>query len=139
MAERTTPTLLQSTALGGAAAVWAVNFLHPLELIKTRVQVSQSGILQTCSSTLRNEGLMAFWKGIPFAYGREGSYTAIRLGAYAPVRDAIGAGSPNAPLYLKFAAGALTGGVGSIAVSLFGRFSFVLLLIIFVKTFVVES
>jgi hypothetical protein len=103
-----------------------------------RSGIAESGILQTCSSTLRNEGLMAFWKGIPFAYGREGSYTAIRLGAYAPVRDAIGAGSPNAPLYLKFAAGALMGGVGSIAGSLSGRSSFIPLLV-FVKTVVVES
>ena len=44
-----------------------------------------------------------------------GSYTAIRLGAYAPVRDALGASSPDAPFYLKFLAGALTGGVGSVA------------------------
>ena len=35
--------------------------------------------------------------------------------AYAPVRDAIGAGAPNAPIYMKFFAGALTGAIGSIA------------------------
>ena len=87
------PSLLQSTALGGTAAMFAVNFTHPIELVKTRVQVSQDGLLRTCTSTLRNEGVTAFWKGIPWAYCREGSYTAIRLGAYAPVRDAIGAGS----------------------------------------------
>ena len=89
------PTLLQSTALGGSAAMFAVNFTHPIELVKTRVQVSSDGLLRTCSSTMRNEGIAAFWKGIPWAYCREGSYTAIRLGAYAPVRDAIGAGSPG--------------------------------------------
>ena len=32
----------------------------------------------------------------------------------APVRDMIGAGSPDAPFYMKFLAGAITGGVGSI-------------------------
>ena len=109
------PSLLQSTALGGSAAMFAVNFTHPIELVKTRVQVSQDGLLRTFSSTLRNEGVAAFWKGIPWAYCREGSYTAIRLGAYAPVRYAIGAGAPNAPWYMKFFAGAITGAVGSVA------------------------
>ncbi|KAL3787485.1 hypothetical protein HJC23_001135 [Cyclotella cryptica] len=109
------PTLLQSTVLGGTAAMFAVNFTHPIELVKTRVQVSNEGILSTCTSTMRHEGLSAFWKGIPWAYCREGSYTAIRLGAYAPVRDAIGAGSPDAPASMKFLAGAITGAVGSIA------------------------
>lgn len=109
------PSLLQSTALGGTAAMFAVNFTHPIELVKTRVQVSQEGLAKTFTSTLRNEGVAAFWKGIPWAYCREGSYTSIRLGAYAPVRDAIGAGAPNAPGYMKFLAGAMTGAVGSVA------------------------
>eukprot|EP00429_Kryptoperidinium_foliaceum_P004348 CAMPEP_0176018266 /NCGR_PEP_ID=MMETSP0120_2-20121206/8789_1 /TAXON_ID=160619 /ORGANISM="Kryptoperidinium foliaceum, Strain CCMP 1326" /LENGTH=261 /DNA_ID=CAMNT_0017351311 /DNA_START=97 /DNA_END=879 /DNA_ORIENTATION=- len=115
MAELSKPTLLMSTFLGGTAAIFAVNFTHPLDLIKTRVQVSQDGIIQTCSNTMRNEGVLAFWKGVPWAYLREGSYTAIRLGAYAPVRDAIGAGAPDAPWYMKFLAGALTGAIGSVA------------------------
>jgi hypothetical protein len=115
MAQIKKPSLLQSTALGGTAAMFAVNFTHPIELVKTRVQVSNDGLLQTCSSTMRNEGVAGFWKGIPWAYCREGSYTAIRLGAYAPVRDAIGAGAPNAPVYMKFFAGAITGAVGSVA------------------------
>ena len=33
--------------------------------------------------------------------------------AYAPVRDYLGAG-PDAPFYMKFLAGAITGGVGSV-------------------------
>jgi hypothetical protein len=62
MAEILKPSLLQSTALGGTAAMFAVNFTHPIELVKTRVQVSNDGLLRTCSSTMRNEGLAAFWK-----------------------------------------------------------------------------
>jgi len=115
MSTGTTPTLLQSTALGGTAAVFAVNFTHPIELVKSRVQVNNLGVMQTCSQTLKNEGFVAFWKGLPWAYCREGSYTSIRLGAYAPVRDAIGAGKPDSPAYMKFFAGALTGMIGSIA------------------------
>ena len=57
-----------------------------------------------------------------------GSYLHIRLShyyyyyyhyypnkAYAPVRDAIGAGNPDSPVYMKFFAGALTGAIGSVA------------------------
>ena len=78
------------------------------------MQVSGAGIGQTISSLLGTEGVTAFWKGILFAYGRELSYTSIKLGAYAPVRDMIGAGGSDAPFYLKFLAGAITGGVGSV-------------------------
>lgn len=92
------------------------NFLnqHPIELVKTRMQVSGLGVGKTCSDLLAKEGFTAFWKGIPFGYGRELSYTSIKLGAYAPVRDMMGAGDPDSPLALKFLAGALTGGGGSI-------------------------
>lgn len=76
------------------------------------MQVTGLGISSTVSSLVKAEGIPAFWKGLFFAYGREASYTSIKLGAYAPVRDALGAGK-DAPFYLKFLAGAITGGVGS--------------------------
>jgi Mitochondrial carrier protein len=76
------------------------------------MQVSGGGIGHTVASVY-SEGITAFWKGLVFAYGRELSYTSIKLGAYAPVRDFLGAGG-DAPFYLKFVAGAITGGVGSV-------------------------
>mmetsp|Transcript_47165 Transcript_47165/g.87643 ORF Transcript_47165/g.87643 Transcript_47165/m.87643 type:complete len:284 (-) Transcript_47165:59-910(-) len=107
------PNLLESIALGGASCVFTVNFTHPIETVKTRMQVTGNGLGVTVSTLLKNEGVTAFWKGIAFAWGREASYASIKLGAYAPVRDALGAGK-DAPFYLKFLAGALTGGFGSI-------------------------
>eukprot|EP00934_Nitzschia_sp_Nitz4_P007782 Nitzschia sp. Nitz4//scaffold71_size96697//87717//88866//NITZ4_004711-RA/size96697-augustus-gene-0.151-mRNA-1//1//CDS//3329557295//7772//frame0 len=104
--------LFESMALGGGAASFAVNFTHPIELVKTRMQVSGGGLGATISETYAKEGITAFWKGLTFAFGRELSYTSVKLGAYAPVRDAMGAGA-DAPFYLKFLAGAITGGVGS--------------------------
>lgn len=93
--------------------MFAVNFTHPIETVKTRMQVSGLGIGETVGGLMKSEGVASFWKGIVFAYGRELSYTSIKLGAYAPVRDALGAG-PDAPFYMKFLAGAITGGTGSI-------------------------
>lgn len=81
------PSLLQSMGLGGTAAMFAVNFTHPIELVKTRMQVSGNGLGATISGVMKEEGVASFWKGIVFAYGREISYTSIKLGAYAPVRD----------------------------------------------------
>jgi len=77
------------------------------------MQVSGLGIGTTVSGIVKSEGIPAFWKGLLFAYGRELSYTSIKLGAYAPVRDALGAGK-DAPFYMKFLAGAITGGAGSV-------------------------
>jgi len=114
MSLETKPSLLQSMAMGGSAAAFAVNFTHPIETVKTRMQVSGLGVGQTVSDLMAKEGVTAFWKGIPFGYGRELSYTSIKLGAYAPVRDMMGAGEPDSPLYLKFLAGAITGGTGSV-------------------------
>mmetsp|Transcript_12034 Transcript_12034/g.17422 ORF Transcript_12034/g.17422 Transcript_12034/m.17422 type:complete len:284 (-) Transcript_12034:279-1130(-) len=114
MSTTRSPNLIESIALGGASCVFTVNFTHPIELVKTRMQVSGNGLGVTCSSLLKNEGVAAFWKGIAFAWGREASYASIKLGAYAPVRDALGAGEKDSPFYLKFLAGAITGGVGSV-------------------------
>lgn len=107
------PNLFESMACGGSAAAFAVNFTHPIELVKTRMQASGGSIGGIVSGILKDGGVLSFWKGLPFAYGRELSYTSVKLGAYTPVRNAIGAGSPDSPFYLKFLAGALTGGVGS--------------------------
>ena len=94
------PALIESIALGGASCVFTVNFTHPIELVKTRMQVSGNGLGATIGSTFAKEGAGAFWKGIVWAWGREGSYASIKLGAYAPVRDAIGAGSKDCKFYL---------------------------------------
>ena len=83
------------------------------ETVKTRMQVSGGTVGSTVTGIASNEGIAAFWKGIVFAYGRELTYTSVKLGAYAPVRDMLGAGS-DSPFYLKFLAGAITGGTGSI-------------------------
>ena len=93
--EAKTPTLMQSVALGGMSCVFTVNFTHPIELVKTRMQVSGDSMGTVIAQTYSKEGLGAFWKGIVWAWGREGSYASIKLGAYAPVRDAIGAGKDS--------------------------------------------
>ena len=113
--EKKKPGLLESIVLGGASCVFTVNFTHPIELVKTRMQVSGDGLGHVVSTTAKAEGVAGFWKGIAFAWGREGSYASIKLGAYAPVRDAMDPLKEYMPAFLvKFLAGAVTGGAGSV-------------------------
>lgn len=44
------PSLLESIALGGASCVFTVNFVHPIELVKTRMQVSGNGLVRFSSN-----------------------------------------------------------------------------------------
>ena len=116
--------LLQNGACAGGAAVITVTFIHPIDVVKTRLQVSGSGggrnyaelgIGGSVSVIAKEEGVTAFWKGINAAWLRESSYTSLRLGLYAPIKELFGAGDPNAPFILKFGAGSAAGAIGSLA------------------------
>ena len=90
-----------SPAVMKASCVFTVNFTHPIETVKTRMQISGNGMGLVIRNTFTNEGVGSFWKGIVWAWGREGSYASIKLGAYAPVRDAIGAGGKDGTFPLR--------------------------------------
>lgn len=93
-----------------------LSYNYTQETVKTRMQVSGLSIRATASEIYSREGLAAFWKGLFFAYGREWSYTAIKLGAYAPVRNMLmgnDRSKQDAPFHLKLFAGAITGSIGS--------------------------
>jgi len=104
----------------GGAAVITVTFIHPIDTVKTRLQVSgtgnarnyaELGLAGTCSTIAKEEGIAAFWKGIPAAWMREASYTSFRLGLYAPLKKAFGADKPDSPFIMKFASGGTRPGV----------------------------
>jgi hypothetical protein len=116
--------LLKQVGCAGGAAVITVTFIHPIDVLKTRLQVSgeagragrnysELGIVGSVKTIAQEEGIAAFWKGIQAAWLRESSYTSIRLGLYAPIKEAFGA-DKNSGFALKFAAASTAGGVGSI-------------------------
>jgi hypothetical protein len=90
-------------------------------VVKTRLQVSGTGgrdykslgIGGTIRITLKEEGILAFWKGIGAAWMREASYTSLRLGLYGPIKHAMGVTSKS-NFFMKFSAGSLAGAIGSI-------------------------
>ena len=102
--------MFESMGLAGTTAVLIVNVTHPIEVVKTRLQVDKNFKM---GSLIKNEGLSAFWKGIQAAWLREASYTSVKLGMYGPIREMLGASGKDAPFILKFGAGALSGSTGS--------------------------
>lgn len=109
--------LLKSVLCAGIAAVITVSFIHPIDVVKTRMQVAskdEAGLGKVVGSAIKNEGFGAFYKGIGPAWLREASYTSLRLGLYEPVKALVGA-TASAGFFRKFLAGALAGAIGSLA------------------------
>eukprot|EP00541_Cyclophora_tenuis_P001537 CAMPEP_0116572164 /NCGR_PEP_ID=MMETSP0397-20121206/18014_1 /TAXON_ID=216820 /ORGANISM="Cyclophora tenuis, Strain ECT3854" /LENGTH=299 /DNA_ID=CAMNT_0004100443 /DNA_START=42 /DNA_END=941 /DNA_ORIENTATION=- len=114
------PGLLQQVGMAGSAAVITVSFIHPIDVIKTRIQISAEygklGMFGTASRVVGNEGVLALWKGVNAAWLREASYTSLRLGLYEPCKVAFGCTTPETTTFLKkFAAGSAAGALGSLA------------------------
>jgi len=92
----------------------ARRFIHPIDVVKTRLQVSGGAIGDVIGSAMKNEGPLAFYKGINAAWLREASYTSLRLGLYEPIKGIVGAKDKDAHFLKKFAAGCLAGAIGSL-------------------------
>jgi hypothetical protein len=70
-------------------AVFTVSFIHPIDVVKTRMQIAKAGeggLGSIIGDAMKNEGPGAFYKGIVPAWLREASYTSLRLGLYEPVK-----------------------------------------------------
>jgi len=114
------PSLLKQVGMAGTAAVITVTFIHPIDVVKTRIQISPEysalGMIGTAKRTAGNEGITALWKGVNAAWLRESSYTSLRLGLYEPCKIAFGCTTPESTTFLKkFAAGSAAGALGSLA------------------------
>ena len=92
--------LLKNVACAGGAAVTTCTFVHPIDLLKVRLQIQgeagrqtkqYNGVRGVISTVYAEEGLLAFYKGIGAAWCREGSYTSLRIGLYEPIKGVVGA------------------------------------------------
>ena len=113
--------LLRSVAAAGSSAVITVTGIHPIDVVKTRLQISGNGtrnykalgISGTVKTIFKEEGVHAFWKGIGAAWLREASYTSLRLGLYGPIKKAMGVKN-DSNFLMKFSAGSAAGAIGSL-------------------------
>jgi len=104
--------------------IYIVTGTHPIDVVKTRLQVSGTGgsgrnykglgVFGTVKVIASEEGIAAFWKGIGAAWLREASYTSLRLGLYAPIKNILGV-TNDSNFFMKFGAGSLAGAIGSVA------------------------
>ena len=101
------PNFYQSMGIAGTTAVISVNFTHPLDLFKTRLQADSFDL----KKFIKNEGITSFWKGIKAAYMREATYTSIKLGCYGPIKTALNA---DDNFLMKFISGSISGTMGVI-------------------------
>jgi len=113
------PSLLQQVGMAGSAAVITVTFIHPIDVVKTRIQVSKEyaalGIFGSGKHVVSKDGVLALWGGVNAAWLREASYTSIRLGLYEPCKIAFGCTTPETTTFVKkFAAGSAAGALGSL-------------------------
>jgi len=114
------PGLIQQIGMAGAAAVITVTFIHPIDVVKTRIQISTEysslGMGGTTKKIVGTEGTTALWKGVNAAWLRESSYTSLRLGLYEPCKIAFGCTTPETTTFVKkFCAGSAAGALGSLA------------------------
>ncbi|KAJ3271772.1 hypothetical protein HDV01_006380 [Terramyces sp. JEL0728] len=102
---------------GGIACMVAATFTHPIDTIKTRLQlngelaqVSKSNVVM---NMIKEEGVFALWRGLTPSLLREASYSTIRMGLYEPFKKLFSAGEVKEPLYKKIMAGGASGIIGA--------------------------
>jgi len=103
----------------GMASICAGSATHPIELVKTRVQIKStrvySSFLKNFGVVYEHEGLKGLYKGLTASCMREGSYSTLRLGLYEPFKALLGeTDSKSTPIWKKFVAAAASGALGSL-------------------------
>ncbi|KAK5976389.1 hypothetical protein GCK32_005518, partial [Trichostrongylus colubriformis] len=79
--------------LGGSAGMTATWFVHPLDLIKNRMQlIDRDGkkfktSFHVLSSIIKNEGILALYNGLSAGLLRQATYTTTRLGVYTSLLE----------------------------------------------------
>lgn len=101
---------LKHVSIACCSAVTTVNFTHPIEVCKTRLQTNNFHPVKM----IKTEGIFSFWKGIQAAWLREATNTSVKLGMYAPIKQMLGADKKDSPFYLKFVSGSASGVLGSL-------------------------
>lgn len=91
--------------LGGVAASIAACFTHPLDMVKTRMQNTNSssssaprqGMLRFLAHTLKDEGPRGLYVGLSASLCRQMSYSLVRFGAYDALKAQALASQPTLP------------------------------------------
>ena len=93
-------------------------------------QKHYTSVLDCTSQLVRNEGVMALWKGYTAALARQVSYSSVMMVLYEPIRNLLCCGSispdPNNTLKPNFLQRLFSGGVaGGVGIAIFNPFEVV--------------
>lgn len=106
---------------GGISGVISWLAIHPADVVKVRMQLAgespSNPHYRTFSHALRSiartEGVAALYSGLSAALTRQVTYTTLRLGLYASLRDAWAERHGSVSVAGKFVSGTLAGAVAS--------------------------
>ncbi|XP_028899463.2 mitochondrial 2-oxoglutarate/malate carrier protein-like [Zeugodacus cucurbitae] len=88
----TIPTVLKYV-FGGTAAIAASCVMHPMDLVKTRMQVASSGggkavsPIEVMKMAMRNDGIAGLYKGLSASVLRQSVYSTTRIGVYTSLTE----------------------------------------------------
>ncbi|KAJ7547436.1 hypothetical protein O6H91_08G085800 [Diphasiastrum complanatum] len=110
--------------LAGISNMCAAAITNPVNVVKVRMQLDGAlfspqnqnypGLIRGIIRVAKEENVLSLWKGTGAALLREASYSSIRMGAYEPLKKALGGDNPvHTPLWIKVTAGACAGVIGS--------------------------
>ena len=109
---------------GGSAAVIATMCVHPVDLLKTRVQMqvvgageARVGSLKMARSIISEGGVTKLYAGLSAAVMRQAVYGTVRLGLHDQISNTLKDrnGGHAIPLYQKIASSMISGAVGGLA------------------------
>ncbi|KAF0988361.1 hypothetical protein HZS_7256, partial [Henneguya salminicola] len=119
--------------MSAASGMIATSFVHPIDLVKTRMQLSGKPIdffyilgmlgsvkehktfLHAFFNITRNEGALGLYKGLSAGLFRQVTYTGTRLGIYSSLEDAYkNKYHTSMPAHIRLASACVAGGIGAI-------------------------
>merc|ERR1712179_174234 len=94
-------------------------FVQPLDLVKTRMQVSKGvggakpSTFSVISSVVKNEGITTLYTGLSAGLLRQATYTTTRLGIYTWLFETFSTDGTPPSFFMKAALGMTAGGAGA--------------------------
>jgi len=108
---------------GGGAAIMAITIMHPVDVVKTKLQFQgengsssgkYNGVFKSLIKIGKLEGLEGLYRGISAAYMLQASVTATRFGVYGVAKQYLDDGSDQNKNAKNFVTAALAGFVGAL-------------------------
>ncbi|XP_062505431.1 mitochondrial 2-oxoglutarate/malate carrier protein-like isoform X2 [Corticium candelabrum] len=108
---------------GGTAGMSATMFVHPFDLVKSRMQLSGEGgavkknktSFHALARVLRNEGFLGLYTGLTAGLFRQATYATTRLGVYTTLFDMMQSPDGQPPSFTtKILCGITAGAFGAV-------------------------